>query len=146
VLVGASLGGFVALLASARIAASRQVAGVVLVDVVPDPPAELARAYLRSLESDDRKWNWTLVEDILGQAPSLRDAAARSPVPIALVRGEHGGVLDEDCARLRGLVSSLVVRKVEGAGHLVARDRPEQLAEVLLELFGVLPMPHWRER
>jgi pimeloyl-ACP methyl ester carboxylesterase len=145
VLVGASLGGFVALLAGERAAESGQVAGVVLVDVVPDPPGELSRAYLRSLESGDRKWNWSLIEDALAQAPALRDAAARSPVPIALVRGERGGVRDEDCARLQSLVPSLVVRKVDGAGHLVAKDRPEQLAEVLLDLLESLPLPGWRE-
>lgn len=145
VLVGASLGGMVSLLANVRDEGHR-VRAVVLVDVVPDPDADLARAYLRGLESESRRWNWALVEDILAQAPLLRDAAARSRVPIALVRGEHGGVREEDAARLRALVPSLVVRTVEGAGHLVARERPAQLAEAIVAVLGVLPLIDWSER
>ena len=144
VLVGCSLGGFVSLLARTRAPPSSRVAAVVLVDVVPDRDLHRAREYLRSLEAPGRQWNWTLIEDILEQRPSLQEAAARSVVPIALIRGEHGVVGDEACARFRALVPSLVVREVEGAGHLVARERPEQLADVLVELLGSLPSPHWR--
>jgi pimeloyl-ACP methyl ester carboxylesterase len=147
VFVGASLGGFVSLLASARSGPSLRVAGVVLVDVVPDPEADgPVRAYLRSLESPGRTWNWPLVEDILAQTSLLCDAAARSRVPLALIRGEHGVISDDVCSRFRALVPSVVVRTVEGAGHLVARERPEPLADALIELLGSLPSPHWRER
>ena len=143
VLVGASLGGFVALLASKRGAAER-VAGVVLVDVMPELDPERARAYLRSLESDRRSWNWALIEDIFTQAGALRDAVVRSTSPLALVSGEHGGVSEADRARLRALAPRLVERQVAGAGHLVARDRPDELADVLLDLLNFVPSLAWR--
>jgi pimeloyl-ACP methyl ester carboxylesterase len=144
VLVGCSLGGLVSLLASARSASSGHVAAIVLVDVVPDPDPERSRRYLRRIESKSRPWSWTLIEDILAQAGSLRDAASRSNVPIALVWGEHGRVADADRARFRALVPGALERRIAGAGHLVARDRPSQLAEVLLELLSLLPAQIWR--
>lgn len=143
VLVGCSLGGLVALQASARSTSAGRVAAVVLVDVVPDPDPERSRAYLRSIESQHHRWNWGLVDDILAQAGALREAAARSTVAIALVRGEHGRVDEQDRARLRALVPSVVERLVAGAGHLVARDRPEQLADALIDVLSFLPSPIW---
>jgi pimeloyl-ACP methyl ester carboxylesterase len=145
VLVGCSLGGFVSLLTSARPGWSGRVAGIVLVDVVPDPDPERVHIYLRRLESRIGPLNWALVHDILRHASALRDAAAGMHVPLALVRGEHGSVSDEDCARLRGLVPSVVIRVVEGAGHLVARDRADRLADVVLDLLHSLPWTQWRD-
>jgi pimeloyl-ACP methyl ester carboxylesterase len=144
VLVGCSLGGLVALLASARSTSSARVAAIVLVDVVPDPDPERSRRYLRSIESKSRPWSWRLIDDVLAQASSLRDAAARSNAPIALVWGEHGRVAKADRARFQALVPGALERRIAGAGHLVARDRPQQLADVLLELLTVLPTPIWR--
>jgi pimeloyl-ACP methyl ester carboxylesterase len=144
VLVGCSLGGFVALLTSARPGWSTRIVEIVLVDVVPDPNPELARMHLRELESRTGAWNWALVDDILRHASALRDAAAQTHAPLALVRGEHGFVSDEDCARLRKLVPSIVIRVVEGAGHLVAKDRAERLTDVLLDLLCSLPRSKWR--
>lgn len=144
VLVGCSLGGLVSLLACQRAAPPDRVAAVILVDVVPEPPAEPARAYLKTIESPRRPWNWTLVEDILASRPLLLSAAVELTVPMALIRGEHGSVSEADCRALQSGVPSLAVRTVAGAGHLVARDQPNQLAAVLLELFGSLPLSHWR--
>jgi pimeloyl-ACP methyl ester carboxylesterase len=147
VLVGSSLGGFVSLSSAARRAAGGQVAAVVLIDVVPDPDAEAARTYLRAIQATgSASWNWALVEDILSRQAWLRAAAAEVPVPIALIRGERGLVRQQDVTRLHALVPALALRCVEGAGHLVARDRPEQLSDVLLELFDSLPLPEWRLR
>ena len=131
-IVGCSLGGLVALLATQS--AGAHVAGVVLIDVVPEPDGTRARAYLRRVESQGLPLNWSLVEDILGRRPAVRDAAARCRVPIMLIRGERGLVSDEDIRALRLIVPSLVTRTVSGAGHLVARDQPEALADVLVEL------------
>jgi pimeloyl-ACP methyl ester carboxylesterase len=144
VLVGCSLGGLVSLLASARSTSSAHVAAIVLVDVVPDPDPERSRRYLRSIESKSRPWNWTLIDDVLARASSLRDAASRSNAPIALVWGEHGRVAAADRARFRALVPGALERRMAGAGHLVARDRPHELADVLLELLNILPAPIWR--
>lgn len=146
VLVGASLGGFVSLLVRATPPTSARVAGIVLVDVVPDPEPERARTYVRSVRSNTRRRDFSLVEDIFSQAPTLRVAAAEAAVPLALVRGEGGVVSDDDLGRLRALVSGLVERSIAGAGHLVARTRPEQLADTLLELFGSLPLTGWSAR
>lgn len=147
VLVGASLGGFVSLLAATQRAAPGRVAAIILVDVIPDPDANLSRAYLQLLQTragDEQRWNWNLVEDILSHAEPLRLAAAQAQVPIALIRGEQGVVRAEDVARLQALVPTLQLRCVAGAGHLVARHRPDKLSEVLIELFGSLKLSDWR--
>jgi hypothetical protein len=41
-------------------------------------------------------------------------------------------------------VPSVVIRVVEGAGHLVANDRADRLAEVLLDLLSSQPWSQWR--
>src|SRR4051812_47200319 len=99
VVVGASLGGLAALLALRDPRARAIAAGLVLVDVVPDPPAERVRAYLNGLRSG--MGERPLVADILGRRSELRAAAAGLGwVPILLVRGGGSSPLtDEDAAR-----------------------------------------------
>jgi pimeloyl-ACP methyl ester carboxylesterase len=138
VLVGASLGGLASLLAMTDPATSSRVTGVVLVDVVPDPnPVE--NGFYQRLESGGAAPTapyryLPLIEDILGRAEELRRAAAELRVPVCLVRGSAGYV---DSAVVEGfvqLVPSATVRIVQGAGHLVARERPHELANVLLDI------------
>lgn len=135
-LVGCSLGGLVSLLAYER--GAGRVAGIVLVDVVPELRRERAHAYLRSVESSARPWDWALVEDILQASPVLCEAAVSCRAPLFLVCGEHGTLGEEGIASLQALVPHVVTREIPGAGHLVARDQPVRLAQALLEL---LPCP-----
>src|SRR3954463_4305254 len=68
--VGASLGGLAALLALRADQRHAAVAGLVLVDVVPDPPADSTRAWLArtpGVSAYD-----PLVDDILGRRSELR--------------------------------------------------------------------------
>jgi pimeloyl-ACP methyl ester carboxylesterase len=137
VLVGASLGGLTSLLATTLPHVAEQVRGVVLVDVVPDPDPEGTRTYLRSVEArraalGGAPWHWPLIEDILGRAGQLRAAAAALRVPVTLVRGAASHLNDAAVASFLSVVPSATVCVVEAAGHLVARDQPEALAEVLL--------------
>jgi pimeloyl-ACP methyl ester carboxylesterase len=138
-LVGASLGGLASVLALADPATRARVSGLVLVDVVPDPDPAHARAFLRRLEVDGSpsrapQWEWALVEDILSRSVELRQAAAALRVPVTLVHGTASEVFrDADAQRFREVVGHMVLRDVEGAGHLVARDRPDELADALLE-------------
>lgn len=140
--VGASLGGFAALLAACDPTVRNKLAGVVLVDVVPDPPADRVRAYLNGVSPGLAES--PIVADALGRREELRAAAAGlGEVPLLLVRGGESQLDDEDAARLGQLAPQLRVSVVAGAGHLVARDDPAGLAAVLL---GELDEPAVRRR
>ena len=137
-LVGASLGGLASLLAVTDPDTRARVRGVVLVDVQPDPDPAPTRRFLRDLESraPSRRpaWNWALIEDVLSRPQQLRDAAASLDIPVTLVRGGASPAFPaHDVARFTTLVPGAAVHVVPGAGHLVARDRPEELAAALLE-------------
>lgn len=129
VLVGASLGGFAALGALADPVVADRVRGLVLVDVVPDPPPAPVRRFLaaRGLLRSRQP----LVEDILSRADDLRRITAQLPTPILLVRGETSHLTDDDAARLLALAPESRVVPVPGAGHLVARDAPRALGDLI---------------
>jgi pimeloyl-ACP methyl ester carboxylesterase len=79
------------------------------------------------------RWEWALIEDILSRPQELRRAAASLDVPVTLVRGGASPVFPaRDVARFRMLVPEAAVHVVPGAGHLVARDRPDELATAIL--------------
>ena len=130
VLVGASLGGLAALLALADRDVEAAVAGLVLVDVVPDPPPVATRAWLEQ-RFGPRVRTWSIVEDVLGRGRALRSVAAALRVPVLLVRGAASPLTDADAERLRRSVAGAEIARVPGAGHLVARDEPLALAAIL---------------
>jgi pimeloyl-ACP methyl ester carboxylesterase len=129
VLVGASLGGFAALVAAARRPAD--VAGLVLVDVVPAPDPDRVRAHLDEALPPERA-RGALVEHILGRAGELRAAASTLRLPTLLVTGARSpAVGDDELGQMVELVPFVDVVTIPGAGHLVARDRPAALAATL---------------
>jgi pimeloyl-ACP methyl ester carboxylesterase len=126
--VGASLGGFAALLALSNPSVERQVAGLVLVDVVPDPDPDRTRRFLAPLGMDQSP----LVEDILGRGDRLREIAASLTLPVSAIRaGERTEYSDDDADRFARLVPHAAITTVAGAGHLVAKDKPIELAALL---------------
>ncbi len=126
--VGASLGGFAALLALSNPSIERQVAGLVLVDVIPDPDPDRTRRFLAPLGMDQSP----LVEDILGRRDRLREIAASLTLPVLAIRaGERTGYSDDDADRFARLVPHAAITTVAGAGHLVAKDKPIELAALL---------------
>jgi pimeloyl-ACP methyl ester carboxylesterase len=130
VVVGASLGGLAAVAALGDPAVRARVAGLVLVDVVPDLEPDRARRFLAA--GGMLAAHTELVEDILAQVPRLRRITARLDLPVLLVRGDNGSpVTDGDADRLLRLVPHATVTGIPGAGHLVARDRPVALAETV---------------
>ncbi len=130
ILVGASLGGFAALLALADPEVERRAAGLVLVDVTPDPDPGATRAFLGPLGMADTP----LVGDILGRAQELRRIAAGLTLPILAIRaGKPPASGDPDAERFAALVPHARFATVPEAGHLIARDRPEALAALLAE-------------
>jgi pimeloyl-ACP methyl ester carboxylesterase len=138
VVVGASLGGFAALLALAEV--ERDVAGLVLVDVVPDPDPARTHAFLAPLGLAETP----LVADILGRAEQFRAIAAGLSLPILAVRaGARGPMVDVDAERFRKLAPQARVVTVPEAGHLIAREKPIELAELLA---AFLASPEVRER
>ncbi|MEJ3659187.1 alpha/beta fold hydrolase [Actinomycetes bacterium KLBMP 9759] len=131
VVVGASLGGFAAIAALAEPCTARRVAGLVLVDVVPAPDPDRVRAWLDDRSLRDRHRD--LVEDVLGSGPALAVAAARLDVPVLLVRAGRSALTDADVDRFRAANPRVTVTAVPTAGHLVARDAPEELARIVSE-------------
>ena len=126
--VGASLGGFAALLALSNPSIERQVAGLVLVDIIPDPDPGRTRQFLAPLGMDQSP----LVDDILGRRDRLREIAASLTLPVLAIRaGERTGYWDDDADRFARLVPHAAFTTVAGAGHLVAKDKPIELAALL---------------
>lgn len=139
VVVGASLGGLAALLALAD--RENAVAGLVLVDVVPDPPADRTRAWLA--DTAGALAHRPLVDDVLARRSELRRAAATQSAPVLLVRGERSPLTEDDVTRLHELVPHTRETTITGAGHLIARDAPRQLAG---HVVGLLRDPRVRAR
>lgn len=129
VVVGASLGGLAALAALADPDTARRVAGVVLVDVVPDPDPARVHSWLDEQWLGDR--HPELVADILAAGPELLAAAGALEVPVLLVRGGGSPLRDVDADRLRAANRRVTTTHVPGAGHLVARDAPAELARIV---------------
>mgnify|MGYP003665373292 CR=1 FL=1 len=132
VVVGASLGGFAAMLALAEASVQADVAGLILVDVVPTPDPLRVRDFLaRGGHGLDRS---PLVADILGRAAQMGEAAAQLKMPLLLVRsGRESGIDDAEVARLRSWAPQLQVTVIEEAGHLIARDAPISLATAIAD-------------
>lgn len=130
VVVGASLGGFAALFALSDAKVERRVAGLVLVDVFPDPDPERTRRFLAPLGMDESP----LVADILGRRDRLREIARGLSLPILAIRaGERAGITDSDAARFREMAPQAQFATVAGAGHLIAREKPLELAALLAD-------------
>lgn len=130
VVVGASLGGFAALFALADAAIEANVAGLVLVDVFPDPDPERTRRFLAPLGLDKSP----LVADILGRRDRLREITRGLSLPILAVRaGGRTGIADTDADRFLQLAPHAGIVSIADAGHLIAKERPVELAAHLLD-------------
>jgi pimeloyl-ACP methyl ester carboxylesterase len=144
VLVGSSLGGMAIILAVGDEAIGDMVRAVCLIDVVPAPDPSRAQRYLAA-SSDDRTGDMSrspIAEDVLAHAQALEAATARMTMPTLLARGMASPVtVDVDVRRFVQLVPHVSVAHVAGAGHLVAREAPHALADVLLDFLGQLPGP-----
>ncbi|MFP4512672.1 MAG: alpha/beta fold hydrolase [Acidimicrobiales bacterium] len=132
IIVGASIGGLAAIAASADVETSQKVEGLVLLDVVPDPPPSPTRSWLdrRGLLELDA----SLIEEILQQGPARLRHVSTLTCPVALIRGTLGSpVTDEDEQRFRSACPQLETFNVE-AGHLIAHDAPQALAVVIADI------------
>lgn len=130
VVVGASLGGFAAMAALADPEVRARVSGLVLVDVVPDFEPDRVRRFLAGCEGVDG--DVEIIDDIFAQLPRLRQIIGEVNLPILLVRGgSESPVTDDDVDGLLHSAPHATVTRIQGAGHLVARDRPVELAETI---------------
>ncbi|KAA0016773.1 alpha/beta fold hydrolase [Antrihabitans cavernicola] len=130
-LVGASLGGLASVLALADPDVRRRISGMALVDVVPYLDPGRVRGFLNGLR--DGYGDRPLVLDTLRRRAELENATTGlAELPTLLVRGELSPVTDHESRRFSAQVPHAVIRTVRGAGHLVARDAPADLAELLL--------------
>lgn len=133
VLVGASLGGFAAMRALADRELERRTAGLVLVDVVPDPPLARTRAWLA--RNAGAPADGPIVDDILARGPELRGIVSRLQLPVLLIRGgRHSALHDDDVERFARLATHGMTASIPEAGHLVARDAPTSLARLIASL------------
>ncbi len=137
VVVGASLGGLAAIAALSDPATARTVAGLVLVDVIPHPDPARARTWLDDHGLTDV--HTELVDDILDRARAATidalatmQGAAGGAVPILLVRaGPDSPLSDAEVERFRTTHPTVTVTQLPAAGHLVARDAPDDLARLI---------------
>ncbi|MFF0545163.1 alpha/beta fold hydrolase [Nocardia thailandica] len=130
VVVGASLGGLAALAALTDADVARRVAGLVLVDVVPDPDPARVRAWLAGQGLTHRHAD--LVDDILAAGADL-SAPLPADLPVVLVRAGRSPLGDPEVRRFRDANPRVTVTAVPGAGHLVARDAPAELARIIAD-------------
>lgn len=130
VVVGASLGGLAAIASLADPTTAQAVAGLILVDVAPNPDAPRVRAWLDDRGLRDHSTD--LVEDILDQSPALLATASDLTLPIMLVRaGPTSPLTDDEADRFHAAVPTLTVVHLPEAGHLIARDAPTKLANII---------------
>lgn len=129
VVVGASLGGLAAMAALADPTVARRVAGLVLVDVVPEPEPDRVRAWLGDQGLRDQRAD--LVEDILASGPALHATAAALDLPILLVRAGRSPIGDADVDRFRAANRRVTVTVLPDVGHLVAKEAPTELARII---------------
>jgi pimeloyl-ACP methyl ester carboxylesterase len=136
VVVGASLGGLATIAALADPCTAGRVAGLVLVDVVPDPDPGRIRVWLDAQGLPGRGLldrHGEVVDDILESGPELLAIAAALDLPILLVRAGRSPLADADAERLCAANRRVTVTRVPTAGHLVARDAPAELARIVAE-------------
>ncbi|MEV4319066.1 alpha/beta hydrolase [Actinocrispum sp. NPDC049592] len=132
VVVGASLGGLAAVAALADPSVRARVAGLALVDVVPDLEPTRVRNFLAAAGVLDA--HTEIVEDILARVPLLRQITAELDLPVLLVHGDNGSaVTASDIDGLLRLIPHATVTRIPGASHLVARDQPVALGEAIAE-------------
>lgn len=129
VVVGASLGGLAAIAALGHPAVRTRVAGLVLVDVVPDLEPYRVRRFLAAGGALDA--HTEIVDDILAQVPRLRQITAELDLPVLLVHSSGSPITGDDVDQLLRLAPHTTVTRISGAGHLVARDQPVALAETI---------------
>jgi pimeloyl-ACP methyl ester carboxylesterase len=138
VLVGASLGGLAAIAALGDPTVQIRVAGLVLVDVVPNLDPRRVRHFLAARGLLEAYAD--LVDDILAQVPRLRQVTAELDLPVLVVRGGRGSPLTgDDVDQLLRLAPHATVTRIFDAGHLVARDQPVALAETITAIATAWP-------
>ena len=133
IVIGASLGGFALMFALETL--EQNVSGLVLVDVIPAPDLERARSYL----SPRGYATSPLVEDILGRTQKLTRIVRNLRLPILLVSaGGRSPIGEEGRAQLRTLAPHSQIEIIPEASHLIARDAPAKLANIIGEFAGEL--------
>ncbi|MFF2083485.1 alpha/beta fold hydrolase [Nocardia sp. NPDC058176] len=127
--LGASVGGLAAIAALADPAVAQRVAGLVLVDVVPEPEPDRVRAWLGDQGLGDQRAD--LVEDILASGSELHATAAALDLPIVLVRAGRSPIGDADVDRFLAANRRVTSTVLPDVGHLVAKEAPTELARIV---------------
>jgi len=137
IVAGGSLGGFALMLALEDCEA--QAAGLVLIDVTPNPDPERTRKYLAPRGELGAS---PLVEDILSQSDRFTGTVEKLRLPILLVCGGAASPMDQKARdAFAKLCPHADIKIVEDAGHLVARDAPLELAEIIADFARQVTAP-----
>ncbi len=130
--VGGSLGGLSLLLALAEERVQARLSGLVLVDVLPAPDPTRVQSFLA--QQGEGLVHSPLVESILSKPDNFITAASSLALPLLLVRaGQIGPMSNIEVRRFRELCPQLKVAHVDASGHLIARDAPLALADIILD-------------
>ncbi len=142
VLVGGSIGGVIAMLLAGE--KKVDVSGLVLIDIVPAPRFEAGqreRAKIavalerrdRAVDSLDPKVrDGKLATEVIAQRDRIVAAARAIRVPTLLLHGGGSHVIGRaELAAFERSFRQPEILEIEGAGHLVARDQPERVAQAL---------------
>jgi len=141
IIVGGSMGGLVGLMIAGRL--DSPVDGLILLDVIPAPPetagmrekskiaAAISRGAAEVSSIDPAMVSGSLVENILLQSDFIRSQARQIQIPTLLIYGQLSHAIGEkELQSFREDVSHAEIISVN-AGHLVARDRPEEVAKII---------------
>lgn len=141
VMVGGSIGGLVGLIIAGT--ADSPVNGLILLDVPTNPSQTAAQRESRKVADgivrqvstlahvDPKVVSGELVQDILSDPSRIRNASQQISVPTMLIRGSRSLAVGE--AEQLAFIEDIPHGRIETveAGHLVARDRPELVAELI---------------
>lgn len=148
VLGGGSIGAAISLIliGEGRVQAD----GLVLLDLPTRPTMHAAQGeHSRIVSAHERKSaalahvdpalvRSTFVADVMADAGRWRESALKLRVPTLVVRGLHGVISDEAVGFIREDIPHAAIAELD-AGHLIARDQPEALAEQLVTFLAGVP-------
>jgi pimeloyl-ACP methyl ester carboxylesterase len=149
IIVGGSIGGLVGLAIAGT--SGSPVDGLVLLDVPTNPSLAAAQRESRKVADgvaqqlptlahvDPKVVSGALVQDVLSDPNRIRGAAQRVTVPTLLIRGRHSLAVGE--GEQSAFVEDIPHGKIEtvDAGHLIARDQPELVADLIRSFL----IQHW---
>ena len=131
VVVGSSLGGLAAVGALADAEVASQVAGVILVDVIPELDPTRARTFLSA--SNILAKAEPLANDVFDCGQQLKESLMAYTGPTVLAVAERSAMNEVDIAKFQAHYRRAEAVRIPECGHLVARDNPAALGRLIAD-------------